>query len=241
MIFIKFFKSFLAVTLALSVIVSCSDDSTNVNFTLYSSNESVSALVLPRALAGSPTSLNLDIYALYVSQNEDCTDAIEIFDNGNTPLEVDIYSTNTLFSGVIANGTYNCIAMKMSDNISYQVDSTAVAAHGPECVSVSTTHSGDLYRHGEADDGLFKDHEGNAIDATGSAGSPSEDRIFTFASTNPSAATSGPLNLHINQLLTLASPLVVPGSATFFADFNDGIDANGGHCALEGGVGFGFR
>lgn len=233
---------FLNLAALVSICVSCSDSSSNSNsnFTIYSSNSSVSTLILPRALSGSPTSLILQIYALYISPNADCTNAVRILNNGNTPQPVDVYAANTLFSGVVTANTYNCIAIEMSDVISYRVDATAVTDHS-ECVSTSTTHTGDLYRDGESDDGLWKNTIGTGIDATGSFSSPSADRIFTFATTSTSAAISGSLGLHPNQLLDLTSPLVVPGSATFFADFTDGIEGNGGVCAIEGGAGFGFR
>lgn len=224
------------------IISNCSDsDSAGGNFSIYASSSNSSSALITRALAGSPTSLTLNIYALYISTNEDCSGAVEILSNGNTPVAVDVYAVNTLFTGVVDPGEYKCIGIEMSDIISYRVNSVAVAAHTAACVDTATVHSGDLYRNGEADDGLWKDINGVGVDATGTAGSPSADRIVTFATLNPATAISGPLGLHMNQLLTLSSSLTVPGSATFFADFNDGIDTNGGNCSIEGGNGFGFR
>jgi len=226
--------------LACISLTSCGSDDKDPNLTInvsgFSSAQGFDYLVA----AGSPTLLSMNVYGIYLSPNEDCTSAVKVLDNGDTAEAINFYGTPTLFSGVVADGSYKCFIIEADDILSYNVDDVAVAAHAA-CVDTATTYSSDLYREGESDDGLWKNTAGEGIDATGSNMTPGADRVFFFASTDLSAATNGTLAIHPNQGIALGAALVVPGATTFYADFNNGIDESGGLCKVEDGAGFGFR
>jgi len=211
-----------------------SDDDSN--FKIKSSTTGAAASLVP---TGSPTALTLKIYSIRMSLNEDCTDSIEILNNGAEGAAVNFFTGPDLFNGVLPDGSYKCVMFEMDDVINFQADATAVATHA-SCVDTTTTYSHDIYREGESDDGLWVNSAGVAVDATGSRAVPGSDRISIFASRNADAAIAGALNVHPNQSLILESDLVVPGETTFYADFANTVDENSGACTLEQGA-FGFR
>lgn len=189
------------------------------------------------ASVGSPTSIKMKFYGLALSQNEDCSDPEVVFDIRTAPQTYDLVAGPTLFSGSLAAGTYKCVVMRISDNIKFKVDAAAVAAWPVSCPNTTTEYTHDIYR---TDNGgsVWKDVEGATITATGSIGTPGEDIVEVFASTSPTSIPAG--TAHVDQTLSLSGAFTVPGSTTFFADFNNGINENTGHCVLEDG-GFGVR
>lgn len=226
----------------LVVLISCSDDedsNANVNTSIQgagSSTASLLGLISPQALGGSPTSMLVKFYGLAVSTNTDCSSPQLVFDISSSPQTYDMYANPTIFSGNLSNGTYECVIMRISDNLRFTVDSAAVAAHPSYCVDTSTIYTTDIYRSGESG---WKNLDGNSITAHGSASSPVEDIVEIYASTDTSAAIA--IGKSPNQVITLTSALTLPGSTTFFVDFNNGIDDHSGsQCWLEEGS-FGFR
>jgi hypothetical protein len=155
---------------------------------------------------GTPTSLKITVYALYLSVNEDCTDLQLIKDYGSTPREFNMIQNPKLFSGSPAAATYKCMVLKMQDTVRFKADADAVAEDAA-CGSVTTEHTIDIYRQGEG--GAFLDLNGDTIPARGSKGSPVADIIYTFASTDPSAIA--PTTAHEYQVNTMTA-LTVPGS-----------------------------
>lgn len=189
-----------------------------------------------KVLQGSPTNFVIKLYAIYISENEDCTNPIKIADFG-AGKKFNLFESPTLFSRELASGTYQCLILKMSDNLSYKVNQDAVAGgEGPlgSCIDTNTIHTGDIHRHNT--------ENWYGLDNDSSDGDSSEQAIYIFASTNvdPDNDSSPRPEIHSSQSLQLIGPLVVPGKAIFYADFTDGIENGVGRCALEKG-GFGFR
>jgi hypothetical protein len=231
-----------ALCLVTALATSCGkDDQAASNAVVIKGSSSANGFASYSALAadaGSPTSMKMSFYALAVSKNEDCSAPTFVFNHGSTPVEVDLVANPTLFSGALASGTYKCLIMRVSDNIKFKADATAVAAHGPNCANTTTEYTHDVYR---STDSGWKDMNGVAIPARGAHGTPVSDIVDIFVTTSTSAATAA--GIHPNQTIDLSAALVVPGTSTFFADFNDGINVSTdgtSQCVLESG-GFGFR
>ena len=72
------------------------------------------------AFAGiSPSSLKLKIYKFAVSTSPYCTNLITVVDNGISAVETDFVNLPDLGSGVLADGTYPCVVIEMSDNVKF--------------------------------------------------------------------------------------------------------------------------
>ena len=57
---------------------------------------------------GSPNEVNVQVYAFWLSPNEDCSDPVLIEDNGDTPVEFDLVGHPTLFTGSPAEKSGIC-------------------------------------------------------------------------------------------------------------------------------------
>ncbi len=234
----KFFKLSIIFTLFF-ILTACGSGTTSSSGSLTilgsdsatdTSNDLVSA-----TLGGSPSVLEISVYGLWISANEDCSDPVEV-ENDATATVHDLVSGPTLFSGSPTSGTYPCIIIKMDDVITFSVDSEAVALN-PACESTTAEHQHDIYRE-NSDDTPWQDIDGNDITGEGTGIAPNRDVVYTFASTNPSAIPS--TTAVPNQIIELDNPLVVPGQMTFVFDMQDGIDtqtdeANNEYCVVEEG------
>lgn len=178
---------------------------------------------------GSPQEVNLKIFDFWVSPNADCTDMVRVYDNPSADYQNMV--TGPVFGSlVVPNGTYNCVAWKMSDVITLKPDFTSDGGH---CVQ-GTTYTRDLFRMGDSS----MTPGGATINATTSLVTP--DNMYIYVSvdgnntSNSGTTPSSPGKL--NQ------PYVVGGdnNATLVVDFTNGIEDTGGSCSPEG-VSFGFR
>lgn len=87
---------------------------------------------MPGAYAAvDPTELNISIYKMYVSDSEDCSNPITVFDaetdSSLFPFgfsEQNVLTDPTFGEGSIENGTYPCIIFKMSDIINFTPEET---------------------------------------------------------------------------------------------------------------------
>jgi len=188
---------------------------------------------------GSPESMSIKLYQAYISTNADCSSPILVTDHGTAGASIAL-GTDALIQASPTAGSYQCLILVMSDNLSFKPDATAVAAFTPICAT-GVTSIFDIYRAGGSDSNLWKDLNGSAITATGATLAPGDDKVTIFASTNSAAVTGGALAPHANQLVTLTSALTVPGQTTFYVDFSNGIASISGECKVEGGTGMGFR
>lgn len=194
--------------------------------------------------AGSPTSFEMKLYQAWISANTDCSSPVLIEDHGAGGAVVELSSSPILFSGTPADGIYQCLILVASDNLIFTVNSDAVTAHAG-CIDTTTINTQDIYRNGESDDGFWIDLAGDPIDATGSLAAPGDDRVTYFISTNITVAGAASTLAHMNQVLLLTTPMVVPGTVTLQQNWVDGIDnlfdfdSSTNFCALEeGSMGF---
>jgi len=250
-------KSSISLVIILTVsslaFLSCSDSSNNLVVTSSSSRTAtVSGAAVNKAnyvrvlndegpVIGSPSSLTFKVYALYISLNADCSSLTEVGSYGSAGESKDFFDSSELFNRAAAAGTYECIAISVSDNIRFKPNAAAVTAAPAACESVDSEYTIDIYRADSGEETPWIDQENAAITATGSAGSLGDDRVVIYASTNPAAAMArATAPIHENQLGELTSPLIVPGQTIFYADGTDQIVDNGSDCGLNG-VEMGFR
>ena len=183
---------------------------------------------------GSPTSVTIKVYSLYIGASEDCTGLVLVKDYGAAGESKDFFEEGQLFSEPAAAGNYKCIAIKMSDNIRFKANQAAVDADTAACVSTETEHVIDIYRSDSGEETPWVDNNGAAVTATGSGDTLGDDTVVIFASTNPSAAMGRSTNpVHDNQLAALTAELQVPGQTTFYADGSDQITSSEGDCGLS--------
>jgi hypothetical protein len=199
-------------------------------------------------LSGSPTSFKVTFFETYLSENKDCSDPVQIDDYGKDGKEVELADGDSIITGEIAAGDYECLILVMSDNLKFKADAEAVADHAG-CVSTSTTHVHDVYRapdEGEEQEGGdYVGIDGKAVEGTGTRASPGEDIITIFATTGD-AADVKPEGTAINefQYFNLEEKLTAPGEAVYYWDATDGIknstEDGEDYCVIEE-VGSGFR
>ncbi len=201
------------------------------------------------ATSGSPTYLQMRVYAAYVSASQDCSSPILVEDHGSVGRLVDMYEAGgpTLFSGNPGDGTYPCVILKISDTMKFKVDATAVADHSA-CSSVDTEHTFDVYRDGNSDDGLNVDLDGAVVDARGTAASPEADVLYLFSSTGSREnIRANGVAISEYQFVPLNMALTVPSDLSFYFDMSDGVATHSensvDYCWLEGtdSSGFGFK
>jgi hypothetical protein len=168
----------------------------------------------------SASSLTFKVYKMAVSTSALCTNLITVVDNGNTPVSVDFLANPDLGSGVLANGTYNCIVIEFSDVLSFTPSSTS---NGGSCVS-GVSRNLDICRSDNG--GSSKLTDGTTTTCTGTNGAnagvygtPGADRVAIYLSTGVTSggndAFNPPLTLGVNTHgLNLASPLVITGTSS---------------------------
>lgn len=221
---------------ALAVLAACSSASTTdgpntISLAILSSAASAPPAVAggpaaaPPVVVGDPTSLSVGMYAMYISHDTDCSNATVVADHGSTLTYRDFVQGDTLFTGTPADGSYPCIAIHMSDVIRFQS-----ASAGGSC-QVGPTYENDIYRAGETD---WQDLDHNAIIGTGTDSLPANDQVWLIFTTDTAAAQAAGFSTH--QVLRLASPLVVPGAATFFWDGTNSVTDDGALCGIQPGV-----
>jgi len=178
-------------------------------------------------LTGDPSSISLGMYALYVSSNADCSDYTTLVDHG-TAVDYKDFATNpTLFEASPTDGTYNCVALRMSDVIRFQPATSFGAC------DASVEYQQDIYRS-DSDDDPWKDMDLNDIVGTGSDSIPVDDHV-TIVMTTDTAAAMG-RGFSQNQIIPLGSALVVPGSNTFYWGSQGSVATDGTFCGLEKGT-----
>lgn len=174
--------------------------------------------------SGSPASLTLTVYALYISANDDCSSMQLVQDYGAAGSPKDFMQNPVLFTGSPAAGAYKCVAIKMSDVI-HMTPATSFGA----CV-VATDYPGDIYRAGQSD---WKDVDLNTVIGTGTDSVPSNDHVTIFMPRNAPAAIARGLSVH--QVIPLSSDLVVPAQTTFYWDATGTVQTDGVFCGVNPG------
>ena len=181
------------------------------------------------------SSLKLQVYSVMLSTSAQCTNPFTVF-SSSTPTEVDFLATPTLGSGNPADGTYNCIIIKMSDTIKFK----PTALDG-SCAA-GLEYSTDVCQTGETT--LAPDAAGApAACSTGVA-----DVVYLYLTTGRVGSGGG--NAFLQPLapnatsygVNLSAPLVIAGTATskFVVNAAGKVDGSAGSCGMNAPA-FGFQ
>jgi len=195
------------------------------------------ALVSGTALAGhdapggDPSSLKIKVYAVYASQSAQCTSPIQIFQNDAGSFQ-DFLGNPTLGGGDLADGTYNCVIIKMSSIIKHTplaTDSSCVAG---------TEYTGGVCNAGDGATDL--DGAPIACSGDGSNAGAVDSTVYLYLTTDSAASQGDNAFLHPvapgdGNGLHLGSPLVISSTtrAKFVVNANGKVYAGGGECGIE--------
>ena len=212
---------------AMASLAACTTSSTSPTtlFTVHgSAGAPPSAMRASLSGTGDPASLRIGVYALYISPNTDCSAPVLVQDYGATASDKDFVVNPILFTGSPAEGSYQCVAIKMSDVIRVIPDTTFGT-----CIA-GVEYPGDIYRDGETD---WKDVDLNPIIGTGSDSFPADDRVTILLTRDTTAAIAR--GFSGNQTLDLSSNLIVPGQGTFYWNGDGTVSDAGGQCGVNPG------
>jgi hypothetical protein len=175
---------------------------------------------------GDPASIGISMYALYLSANGDCSDPVLVQDYGQDGVLKDLAQNPVLFSTQATDGTYQCVLMEMSDVIGFRP-----AATFGNC-DAATDYRMDIYRDGQTD---WKDADLNQVTGSGTDEAPVDDHVTIAITMDTTAAITR--GFSTNQVIPLASPLVVPSQSTFYWNGDGSVTTadDGRPCGLEPG------
>ena len=185
----------------------------------------------PSMPGGDPSSLKIKVYAVYASLDAQCTSPVQIFQS-DAGAFVDFLSNPTLGGGDLADGTYNCVIIKMSSIIKHTPLTT-----NSSCVA-GTEYTGGVCNMSDAATGL----DGAPITCAGDGSNAgSVDNTVYMYMTTASAASPGdrafvhPLAPGDGNGIHLGSPLVISStsSAKFVVNANGRVFAGGGECGID--------
>lgn len=185
----------------------------------------------PKTGGGDPSSLKVKVYAVYASLSAQCTAPIQIFSN-DAGTFVDFLTNPTLGDGELADGTYNCVIIKMSSVIKHTpltTDSTCVAG---------TEYTGGVCNASDS----ASDLDGNPIVCAGdgsNAGSV-DNTVYMYLTTDSAASLGDRAFVHPTAAgdgngIHLGSPLIISATSTakFVVDAHGGVVAGGGECGIN--------
>lgn len=181
--------------------------------------------------AGDPSSLKVKVYAVYASLSAQCTDPKQIFANDAGDF-VDFLTNPTLGDGDLADGTYNCVIIKMSSMIKHTPKTTESS-----CVA-DTEYTGGVCNASDAATDL--DGAPIACAGDGSNAGSVDNTVYMYLTTD-SAASLGkrafvhPMAPGDGNGILLGSPLVVSANsrAKFVVNANGQVMAGGGECGIN--------
>lgn len=179
---------------------------------------------------GDASAVNMKIYKMWVSPNTDCSDATLVYSEAN-PSYQNMIDNPTLGTGAIANGTYPCIAIKMSDVITGRPNYTSTSGNCTPTTDIVI----DVFRSPSAS----TCPDDTTASGSGSDAVPAQDSPCLFMSTAGSDSNEG---WRADSPFPLNGAFVVSGAVagTFVADFRGKIEDAFGECGIQPPV-FGFR
>lgn len=183
-----------------------------------------------------PSYLKIKVYKFAVSASELCTNPITIIDNSANPEYVNVFESPEFGAAILAQGTYPCVMIEMSDLI--------------KVTSTEDSDSGNCVAGEELE--MYVCQASNAyqlIDGSTGTCTSGEDRVGLFLSTT-STDTGSSANSFVPPTTTndstkgfnLAAALVVSGgvTGTFVVDGTGKIQDTNGACDMQPPI-FGFR
>ena len=184
--------------------------------------------------AVDPSSLKIKVYSVYASLSAQCTNPIQIFNNP-TGSFVNFLSTPTLGGGDLADGTYNCMIIKMSSIIKHTPKTTETT-----CVA-GTEYTGGVCNVGDQ----ATDLSNVAIGCMGNGSNSGsvDNTVYMYLTTDSSASTGNkafvhPMTVGDGNGIKLAAPLVVASTskAKFVVNGTGKVVAGGGECGMNAPV-----
>lgn len=118
--------------------------------------------------SGDPSAVRIGMYTLWISSNGDCSAPTLVQDYGDAGEVKDLVQNPVLFSADAAEGTYECVIIRMSDVIGFE------SASSFGTCEADVAYEQDIYRAGESD---WKDADLNPIIGTGSDEVPINDHV----------------------------------------------------------------
>jgi hypothetical protein len=185
----------------------------------------------PSTPGGDPSSLKIKVYAVYASLSAQCTSPTQIFANDAGSF-VDFLSNPTLGGGDLADGTYNCVIIKMSSIIKHTPKTT-----DSSCVA-GTEYTGGVCNSSDEAFDLTNSPINCGGDGT-NAGSV-DNTVYMYMTTD-SAASMGdkafvhPVTAGDGKGIKLGSPLVISSTsrAKFVVNAAGKVVAGGGECGIN--------
>ena len=198
-------------------------------------------LLSSQAMALDASSLKLQVYSVMLSTSPLCTSPVTVF-SSPTATEVDFLAAPTLGSGNPADGTYNCVIIKMSDLIKFTPSASAGL-----CTS-GTQYTADVCRVDNGGMTQAPDAAGAPTMCMGTDAAPVSDPVYLYLTTNASAGTGGgntflqPTSTSSTNGLNLTAPLVIAGAAKskFVVNATGKVGDDGVSCGMNPPV-FGFQ
>ena len=191
-------------------------------------------LSLSSHAAGDPSSLKIKIYSVYASLSAQCTSPIQIFNNA-TGTFVDFISSPILGGGDLADGTYNCIIIKMSSIIKHTPKTTDVS-----CIA-GTEYTGGVCNVSDTATDLNNTTIGCMGNGT-NTGSV-DNTVYMYLTTDTLASTGNKAFIHPMAVgdgngIKLTSPLVISSTskAKFVVNANGKVVSGGGECGINAPV-----
>lgn len=201
----------------------------------------------------SPSSVKVTVYSVAVSTNADCSSA-KVVASYASGKEFDFMATPapSLFTGTLANGSYACVILQMSDQVKFTPSTTSTSGHCVSGTSVTTPvcNSANSQKYQpmtvNSDNTVTFGALQTCTAATGNAG----ETVALFLSTS-STGTTGVLAPFVQPAtanasncsgsvatgcgIKLSSAFTVNGTAsgTFVVNFTGQIQDQGGVCGLN--------
>lgn len=181
---------------------------------------------------GNPQSVSVKIYEFWVSASTNCTSMTRVFNDTN-PSYQNLVAGPTFGDMTVLNGTYHCVAWKMSDIITLVPDYTSTTSGACQ---QGQTYTRDLFRSPD----VSISPTGTVINGSvGNSDDINEDFMWIYLSTNGDNNDAVTIPTEPGDI---ASPYIVSedNDAILVADFTNGIWEIGGECSPEV-VTFDFR
>jgi len=184
------------------------------------------------AMALDASSLKVKVYAVMLSTSSLCTNAITI---NTTSSVLDFLTIPTLGSGNPPDGTYQCVIIKMSDQIKFTPSTSSGSC------TAGTEYTNDVCQTG---DSMSVPDVAGSTQCHGSSTAPVDDTVYLYLTTNSYAGTGSggggstftqpPTATSLNGL-HLAAPFVVSGitKSKFVVNATGQVDGTGSSCNLN--------
>lgn len=175
---------------------------------------------------GDPASMSITMYGLNLASSGSCTGSSNVQDYGASGQVKDFTASPTLFQADVSPGTYNCVAVHLSDVIGFTSAADSLSCH------TATQYWMDIYRPDQNDTWL--DPSQNAIPVSGTDSLPSNDKPWIYFTTDTTAAYAA--GFSHGQVILLGNALTVPSTVTFVWDATNAVGDDGlGHCGMNPG------